>query len=124
MNNEIIQTIDALAERLGVAVANAQPYAEDLCNRIITNTIVSDVLVITLFLISSVSAAIVLPKWWKVDKSYMSEEEEFFRMAITFVWAVAIFVVCLVSMACIAELKDCLIAPEVVIINKLLEVAG
>lgn len=63
MNNEIIQTIDALAERLGVAVANAQPYAEDLCNRIITNTIVSDVLVITLFLILSVSAAIVLPKW-------------------------------------------------------------
>lgn len=123
MNNEIIQTIDALAERLGVAVANAQPHAEDLCNRIITNTIVGDVLVITLFLILSVSAAIVLPKWWKVESFNMSDEEEFFRMLVTLTWMFTIFVVFVVSMACIAELKDCLITPEVVIINKLMGVS-
>lgn len=123
MNNEIIQTIDALAERLGVAVANAQPYAEDLCNRIITNTIVGDVLVITLFLILSVSAAIVLPKWWKVESFNMSEEEDFFRLLITFAWAIIALCVCVWSMFCIAELKDCPITPEVVIINKLLGVS-
>lgn len=122
MNNEIIQTIDALAERLGVAVANAQPYAEDLCNRIITNTIVGDVMVITLFLILSVSAAIVLPKWWKVEYGIF-DSTDLVRLIVTSVWIGVALGFMLWAGKCVWEIKDCLTIPEVVIINKLLGVS-
>ena len=78
VSDQIIQVIDALCEKFGIAVnwtgENVIPYIEELCGRFITYAITTSVATIVIMTLLSIGSAVATKKLYPIFKKGLEED--------------------------------------------------
>lgn len=79
VSEQIIQVIDALCEKLGIAIdwtsENVIPYIETLCKKLITYEIATSIAWIVIMILMSVGSIIAAKKLYPIFKKKIEEEK-------------------------------------------------
>lgn len=127
MSKEIINILDALAERFGVAIdytsANVIPYLEKLCSKYVNYEITTSVIWLLIGVI-----CLLIAKWGsKQTKKFIIKYKESDSYTYNDVWAtlsgivtiILIIIGLLISIEQIFDIATCLTFPEKIIIEEL-----
>lgn len=127
MSEEIIKVLDALAEKLGIAVdwtsANVIPYLESLCNKYVNYELATSVVWILIGICLLIMGKILFPKIKQYyEKSDGMDEDNVYSYVCVLV--ISVSTVAIVSGAAIIfceifDIVTCLAFPEKIIIDEL-----
>ena len=119
-SEQIIQVIDALCEKFGIAVdwtsQNVIPYVETLCKKLITYEIVTSIAWITFMMLLSIGSIITAKKLYPIITKKIKEETyNDWDVALGFIIGGTIFVNIVTTSVIgvqIADIIKCLTFPE------------
>ena len=125
VSEQIIQVIDALCEKFGIAVnwtgENVLPYVETLCGKLITYEIVTSIATMSIMVVLSIVACLVVKKFYPtLVKHYRQERDDNWHeigwtvaSVVTYV-ALGVLLFATVCVICVQtfDIIECVVFPE------------